>query len=140
MSRTRRAAARKPAASSRTTSRKSPASRVKTEKAPWRAAANAAIRGVESYVEQAGELSRVGREVAAETLRSAREAVARQAAEARSRAVAVVSGLEETVADGAYLVAARIGVPTARDMRALSRQVARLQESVEKLQRPRARA
>ncbi len=70
----------------------------------------------------------------------AREAAIARAEDARSRAVDAVTGLEKLFEQRVSSAIARLGVPTSRDVRALSRQVAQLQASVQQLKRARARA
>ena len=72
--------------------------------------------------------------------RSARTAVIARAAEARASTRQAVSRLEHVFERRVSRAIAILGVPSARDVRALSRQVAELQQSVEKLRRTRARA
>lgn len=123
-----------------TTPRKAASARRKAPQASWRIAADTALRNASSCIGQAAELRQVGRRLAADALRSARESASRRGAETRARAATFLAGIEKALAEGAYRVASRFGVPTARDVRSLSRQVASLRESVEQLRRPRARA
>jgi len=62
------------------------------------------------------------------------------AATARTRTLDAMTSLEKTFETRVSQAIARLGVPTASDVRALSRQVAQLQASVERLKRSRARA
>jgi poly(hydroxyalkanoate) granule-associated protein len=80
------------------------------------------------------------RKLALERVNDAREAAIEQAAHVRSRAVDAVSRLEKVFEQRVARAMARLGVPSARDVRALARRVAELQASVETLQRKRARA
>ena len=70
----------------------------------------------------------------------ARETVTARADEARTRTMDAVSQLEKVFENRVQNAISRLGVPTARDVRALSRQVAQLQQSVDQLRRSRARA
>ena len=70
----------------------------------------------------------------------AREAAIARAEGARTRAVDAVTSLEKIFEARVSRAIARLGVPTSRDVRALSRQVAQLQASVQQLKRARARA
>lgn len=70
----------------------------------------------------------------------AKENVAARADGARSRASEAVSLLEKVFEERVQGAISRLGVPTAHDVRALSQQVARLQQSVDRLRRSRARA
>jgi len=58
----------------------------------------------------------------------------------RTRTVEAVSHLEKVFEARVGAAVARLGVPSAKDVRALSRQVAELQASVERLKRTRAKA
>jgi poly(hydroxyalkanoate) granule-associated protein len=81
-----------------------------------------------------------GREFAIARTQEARDAVMARADQARARTAGAVSQLERVFETRVTRVISRLGVPTARDVRALSRQVAQLQESVDRLRRARARA
>jgi poly(hydroxyalkanoate) granule-associated protein len=70
----------------------------------------------------------------------ARDAAMAGAATARSRTLGAMTSLEKTFEHRVSQAIGRLGVPTASDVRALSRQVAQLQASVERLKRSRARA
>jgi poly(hydroxyalkanoate) granule-associated protein len=67
------------------------------------------------------------------------EAMAR-AGEARSRTAKAVGQLEHVFEQRVTKVVRKLGVPSNTEVRALSRQVAELQASVERLRRSRARA
>ena len=69
----------------------------------------------------------------------ARQAVLAGAAQARVKTADAVSRFERVFENRVTGVISRLGVPTARDVRALSRQVAHLQQSVDQLRRVRAR-
>ena len=69
----------------------------------------------------------------------AREALGNLIGQARSRTADAVSRIERVFEDRVTGVISRLGVPTARDVKALSRQVAHLQQSVDQLRRARAR-
>jgi poly(hydroxyalkanoate) granule-associated protein len=69
-----------------------------------------------------------------------REAMTARAGEARVRTMDAVSQLEKVFEARVQKAVSKLGVPTARDVRALSRQVAQLQQSVDQLRRARARA
>lgn len=71
--------------------------------------------------------------------RLAREALISRASEARVATADAVSRFEKVFENRVTGVISRLGVPTARDVRALSRQVAHLQQSVDQLRRVRAR-
>lgn len=70
----------------------------------------------------------------------ARKAVTARAGEARVRTVDAVNALEKVFEVRVSRAISRLGVPTSRDVRALSRQVTQLQQSVDQLRRTRARA
>jgi poly(hydroxyalkanoate) granule-associated protein len=70
----------------------------------------------------------------------ARDAAFARAEEARARTVEAVSHLEKVFEQRVSKAISKLGVPTVRDVRALSRQVAQLQASVDRLHRARARA
>ena len=72
--------------------------------------------------------------------RTARRAVLARAEEAGASTRRAVSRLERVFEQRVSRAIAVLGVPSARDVRALSRQVAELQQNVEKLRRRRARA
>ena len=74
------------------------------------------------------------------TARAARRAVIARAEKARTETRQAVSRLERVFEQRVSRAIAALGVPSARDVRALSRQVAELQQSVDKLRRARARA
>lgn len=62
------------------------------------------------------------------------------AGEARVRTSGAMTQLEKAFQARVASAIAKLGVPNARDVRALSRQVAELQQSVQQLRRTRARA
>src|SRR5688572_3477433 len=106
-----------------------------------------ALGAVDKIVKQGAELQARGRKlavaqakVARATVVDVREAVTARADAARSRAIEGVSQLEKVFANRVQNAISKLGVPTARDVRALSRQVAQLQQSVDQLRRSRARA
>ena len=70
----------------------------------------------------------------------AREAITTRAAQARIQTAEAASRFERAFEHRVSQAMSRIGVPTARDVRSLSRQVAQLQQSVDQLRRSRARA
>jgi poly(hydroxyalkanoate) granule-associated protein len=71
---------------------------------------------------------------------TARKAIEARVVEARSKTLGTVTHLEKVFEQRVARAMGRLGVPSARDVRALSRQVAQLQASVERLKRARARA
>lgn len=70
----------------------------------------------------------------------AQEAAVARAGEAKTKTVKAVSQLEKLFENRVSIVISKLGVPTTKDVRALSRQVAQLQASVEQLRRSRARS
>lgn len=95
-----------------------------------------AIGAFDSLVKQGAALEAKSRRVAIARATEARDA----AVGARTRTVEAVSQLEKVFERRVSKAMSKLGVPTTRDVRALSRQVAQLQESVERLRRARARA
>jgi poly(hydroxyalkanoate) granule-associated protein len=80
------------------------------------------------------------RKAALSRARKAGKAAVAQANIARTRTVEVVGQLEKVFENRVSRAVSKLGVPTTKDVRALSRQVAQLQTSVESLRRSRARA
>jgi poly(hydroxyalkanoate) granule-associated protein len=106
-----------------------------------------AMAAVENIVKQGQALQARGRKLAVAKAKEAkaavveaREAVTARADEARTRTMDAVSALEKVFENRVSNAISKLGVPTARDVRALSRQVAQLQQSVDQLRRARARA
>jgi poly(hydroxyalkanoate) granule-associated protein len=106
-----------------------------------------ALGAVDKIVKQGAELQARGRKLAVAKAKEARaavvdvrEAVTARADAARSRTMDAVSQLEKVFQNRVQNAISKMGVPTARDVRALSRQVAQLQQSVDQLRRSRARA
>ena len=105
-----------------------------------------ALGAVDKIVRQGTELQARGVKLAAAKARRARaavtevrEAVASRADAARARTLDADSQLEKVFENRVRNAISKLGVPTARDVRALSRQVAQLQQSVDQLRRARAR-
>ena len=80
------------------------------------------------------------RKLAVANARRARQAAIDGAGEARTRTLGAVTHLEKVFEARVGAAMGSLGVPRARDERALSRQVAELQASVERLKRTRAKA
>ena len=74
------------------------------------------------------------------TVEAARDNAAVRVEEARTQAVQAVSKLERAFEARVTRAMSRLGVPTAREVRALAREVASLKASVQRLARSRARA
>ena len=71
---------------------------------------------------------------------AARDAVIERTGEARAKTVQVVNRLEKAFEQRVSKAASSLGLPSNKEVRALSRQVTELKASVEKLRRARARA
>jgi poly(hydroxyalkanoate) granule-associated protein len=99
-----------------------------------------AIGAVGAILKQGAALQLKSRKLAIAKANEARHAVATRADEARSMTVDAVSHLEEVFERRVSTAISKLGVPTSRDVRALSRQVTQLQQSVDSLRRSRARA
>jgi poly(hydroxyalkanoate) granule-associated protein len=106
-----------------------------------------ALGAVDKIVKQGAQLQAKGRKLAVAKAKEARaavvdvrEAVAARGIAARARTLDAVSQLERVFENRVQSAISKLGVPTARDVRALSRQVAQLQQSVDQLRRSRARA
>ena len=69
---------------------------------------------------------------------AAQDAVIARTDEARARTVQVMTQLERVFEQRVAKTISRLGVPSAKDVRELSRQVSQLKSSVEKLRRARA--
>jgi poly(hydroxyalkanoate) granule-associated protein len=95
---------------------------------------------VDAIVKRGVALQRKSSKLAIAKVQEARHAVAARADEARSKTVDAVSQLEKVFEQRVSRAVSKLGVPTARDVRALSRQVTQLQQSVDQLRRSRARA
>jgi len=80
------------------------------------------------------------RKLAVANATRARRAAIETAGEARTRTAEALTHLEKVFEARVGAAMGRLGVPSARDVRALSRQVAELQASVERLKRTRAKA
>ena len=106
-----------------------------------------ALGAVDKIVKQGTQLQAKGRKLAVAKAKEARavvmearESVTSRADAARVRTLDAVSQLEKVFQNRVQGAISKLGVPTARDVRALSRQVAQLQQSVDQLRRARARA
>jgi len=99
-----------------------------------------AIAAVGTLLKQGAALQVKGRKLAIAKAKEARKAVVARADVARTRTVDAVSQLEGVFEERVGKAISKLGVPTSKDVRALSRQVAQLQQSVDSLRRSRARA
>ena len=100
----------------------------------------AALSTVSSLLKQGAALQQKGRKLVIAKSHEARQAVSAGAAEARTRTADAVSRFEKAFEGRVSRAISKLGVPTSRDVRALSRQVTQLQLSVDQLRRSRARA
>jgi|KBSMisStaDraftv2_1062788.scaffolds.fasta_scaffold2007654_2 poly(hydroxyalkanoate) granule-associated protein len=80
------------------------------------------------------------RAIAMAGMQDARDNAAVRVEEARARAVDAANRFERAFVTRVTRAMSRLGVPTAREVRALSREVATLKASVQRLSRSRARA
>ncbi|HEX4944530.1 MAG TPA: phasin family protein [Usitatibacteraceae bacterium] len=99
-----------------------------------------AVGAFDALVKQGAALESRSRRSALAKAGKARDAACARAEEARAKTVEAVSHLERVFEKRVSNTISKLGVPTARDVRALSRQVAELQVSVDRLHRSRARA
>lgn len=99
-----------------------------------------ALSTVNALRKQGAALQQKSRKLVIAKAYEAREAVSARADEARTRTVDAVSHLEKVFEARVSKVISKLGMPTSRDVRALSRQVTQLQLSVKQLGRSRARA
>jgi poly(hydroxyalkanoate) granule-associated protein len=77
---------------------------------------------------------------AVSTVEAARDAAISRAGEARARTVEVMTQFEKAFEQRVSKTISRLGVPSSKEVRALSREVSQLKANVEKLRRTRARA
>jgi poly(hydroxyalkanoate) granule-associated protein len=118
---------------SRTPRKPTAARRVQVLKASTAAA-------VDALVKRATVLQARGRKLAVAKVREARAVAGERVVQVRRGTADAVGRLERAFQHRVSQAMSRLGVPNARDVRALSRQVAQLQQSVEQLRRGRARA
>ena len=140
---TRRSRARAPVVTPRKAARTIRASAQKAFEAGVQAASGvrqSAVGAFDTLVRQGAALEARSRRMALAKAGKARDAACARAEEARTKTVEAVSHLEKIFEQRVSKAISKLGVPTARDVRALSRQVAQLQVSVDKLHRARARA
>jgi|SRR5687767_837582 poly(hydroxyalkanoate) granule-associated protein len=131
----------------RTTKRTTRAARKATPAGKLELLRKNALGAVDKIVKQGADLQAKGRKLAVAKAKQARaavvdvrEAVAARGLAARTRTLDAVSQLERVFEHRVQNAISKLGVPTSRDVRALSRQVAQLQQSVDQLRRSRARA
>lgn len=99
-----------------------------------------AVGAFDALVKQGAALESRSRHAAMARAGKARDMACARAEMARARTVEAVTHLEKVFERRVSRAISKLGVPTAGDVRALSRQVAQLQASVEKLHRARVRA
>jgi poly(hydroxyalkanoate) granule-associated protein len=99
-----------------------------------------AVGAFNSLVQQGAALEARSRRSALAKAGKARDAACARAEEAKAKTVEALSHLERVFEQRVSKTISKLGVPTVKDVRALSRQVAQLQVSVERLHRSRARA
>jgi poly(hydroxyalkanoate) granule-associated protein len=99
-----------------------------------------AVGAFDALVKQGAALEARGRKAALARAGKARKAACARAEEAKVKTVEAMTHLERVFEKRVSHAISRMGVPTAKDVRALSRQVAQLQANVEQLHRARARA
>jgi len=131
----------------RTTKRNTRAARKATPAGKFELLRKNALGAVDKIVKQGAQLQAKGRKLAVAKAKEARaavmearETVTARADAARVRTLEAVSQLEKVFENRVQSAISKLGVPTSRDVRALSRQVAQLQQSVDQLRRSRARA
>ena len=103
-------------------------------------AKSSALKAFDTIVKQGTAFKDASREVAIERAGAARDAAVARAEEAKAKTVEAVSHLEKVFEQRVSRAISKLGVPTTKDVRALSRQVAQLQASVDRLNRSRSRA
>jgi poly(hydroxyalkanoate) granule-associated protein len=113
--------------------------RAATPASAFKSFKTSALGAVDTLIKQGVAFQRKGRKLAMAKAQEARDVVVARADEARTRTVDAVSHLEKVFEHRVSKVVSKLGVPTAKDVRALSRQVAQLQSSVVQLRRSRAR-
>lgn len=91
-------------------------------------------------VKQGVALQSASRQAAVDAGNAAKDAALARAEEARAKTVETVTQLEKMFEQRVSRAISKLGVPTTKDVRALSRQVAQLQASVDRLNRSRSRA
>jgi poly(hydroxyalkanoate) granule-associated protein len=106
--------------------------------------ARASVRKTLASIAQRGAAfsaaSREGVEAVRDVAENTRDVAVARVVQARARTAAAVSGLEQVFEQRVSRAIAKLGVPTTKDVKALSRQVAQLQAKVDRMSRSRARA
>lgn len=99
-----------------------------------------AVGAFDTFVKQTRTAVKHTRTAALDKAHEARDAAVARAEKAKAKTVEVVSQLEKMFEQRVSRTISKLGVPTTKDVRALSRQVAQLQASVDRLNRSRSRA
>ena len=99
-----------------------------------------ARKAIGRIVKQGVAIQAASRKAAIDGAGAARDAAIARAEEARAKTVEAVNQLEKMFEQRVSKAISKLGVPTTKDVRALSRQVAQLQASVDRLGRTRSRA
>lgn len=94
----------------------------------------------DTFVKQARTAVKHTRAAALDKAHEARDAAIASAEGAKAKTVEAVTQLEKMFEQRVSKAISKLGVPTTKDVRALSRQVAQLQASVDRLNRSRSRA
>jgi poly(hydroxyalkanoate) granule-associated protein len=103
-------------------------------------AKSSARKALDRLVKQGVALQSASRKAAFDAGNAAKDAAITRVEEARSKTVETVTQLEKMFEQRVSRAISKLGVPTTKDVRALSRQVAQLQASVDRLNRSRSRA
>jgi poly(hydroxyalkanoate) granule-associated protein len=111
-----------------------------TPASAFRSFRTSALGAVGTLLKRGAAFQRKGARIAVAKAQEARDVVMARADEARTRTVDAVSSLEKVFERRVSKVVSKLGVPTSKDVQALSRQVSQLQTSVAQLRRSRARA
>ena len=128
------------------TTRKTPVTKL-TPATAFALAKASARKAIDTVVKQGVALQAASRKAAMERVdaakdvaNAARDAAIARAEETKVKTVEAVSQLEKVFEQRVSKVISKLGVPTTKDVRALSRQVAQLQASVDRLGRSRSRS
>jgi poly(hydroxyalkanoate) granule-associated protein len=103
-------------------------------------AVDAIVKQGAALVKQGVALEAASRKAAIDRATAAKDSALAVAGEAKAKTVEAVSHLEKVFEQRVSKVISKMGVPTTKDVRSLSRQVAQLQASVDRLNRSRSRA
>lgn len=124
-------------ATTRTTrTRKAPTNTLQDAVKAIGSAKKSARSAFNATVAKAGE----ARDMAMATVRKAQRVATAEVNMAKAKTVEAVNTLEKVFETRVSRAIGKLGVPTSKDLRALSRQVTQLQASVDRLRRSRSRA